>query len=56
VKQAFGQMVAIEYFLLVFAFVFYFKGKQIRRWTASYGPLKWQNDAIISVQAVKTSV
>lgn len=49
-------MVAIEYFLLVFAVGFFLKGKQIRRWTASYGPLKRQNEAILSSRVPKVSV
>ena len=49
-------MVAIEYFLVLFAFVFYFKGKQIRRWTATYGPLKWQNDVMLSARREKVVV
>jgi len=53
VANAFGQMVAIEYFLLIFAIGFALKGKQIRRWTASYGPLKRQNKAILSARVVK---
>ncbi|KAF9884529.1 hypothetical protein FE257_001474 [Aspergillus nanangensis] len=38
--EAFGQMAAIQYFFVLFAILFYAKGKQIRRWTATYGPLK----------------
>ena len=55
-NQAFGQMVAIEYFFIIFAFVFYFKGKQIRRWTATYGPLKWQNEAMLAARVEKVGV
>jgi hypothetical protein len=33
-------MAGIEYFLLIIAIGFFFKGKQIRRWSASYGLLK----------------
>ncbi|KAH8817481.1 major facilitator superfamily domain-containing protein [Xylogone sp. PMI_703] len=56
VANAFGQMVAIEYFLLLFAIGFYFKGKEIRRWTATYGPLKKQNAVLVSTRNEKGTV
>jgi hypothetical protein len=55
-KQAFGQMVGIDYFLLIFAIGFYFKGKQVRRWTASYGPLKRQNAILFAARLEKPGV
>lgn len=39
-ESAFGQMVAVQYFLLIFVVVFAFYGKRIRVMTARYGPLK----------------
>ncbi|RFU24129.1 hypothetical protein B7463_g12211, partial [Scytalidium lignicola] len=56
VANAFGQVVAIEYFLLLFAIGFYFKGKRIRRWTATYGPLKKQSEAILAARTEKGGV
>ena len=41
-NQAFGQMVGIEYFVLLFTPLFYFKGKQIRAWAPKFGPAKHQ--------------
>lgn len=38
--NAFGQMVAVQYSLLIFVVVFAFYGKWIRVMTARYGPLK----------------
>jgi hypothetical protein len=39
-------MVAIQYALLMFAFVFYFKGESIRQWAATSGPLKSRREAV----------
>ena len=33
-------MVAIQYFCLILAVLFFFKGKPIRAWTARFGPMK----------------
>jgi hypothetical protein len=41
-------MVAVEYFLILFAIIFFFKGKQIRRWTSTYGPLRKHKEVILS--------
>ena len=38
--NAFGQMVAVQYFLLLFVIVFAIWGKRIRIMTAQYGPLR----------------
>ncbi len=37
--NAFGQMVAIQYFMIAFVAVFLLYGKQIRAKTARYGPM-----------------
>ncbi|KAJ5814625.1 hypothetical protein N7474_006402 [Penicillium riverlandense] len=39
IENAFGQMVAMQYFFLLFAIPMFYYGKRIRDWTASYGPL-----------------
>ncbi|CAK7210553.1 hypothetical protein SEUCBS140593_000865 [Sporothrix eucalyptigena] len=39
VQNAFGEMVAIQYFVLLMAIPFYFYGKRIRQWTATFGPM-----------------
>jgi len=38
--NAFGQMVALQYFLLLFTVFFLCYGKQLRLFTASFGPMK----------------
>lgn len=38
--NAFGQMVGLQYFLVLFGFLFLFYGKRIRQWTATFGPLR----------------
>lgn len=40
IANAFGQMVAVQYFLILFVIPFAIWGKKIRIMTASYGPLK----------------
>lgn len=40
IGNTFGQMAAIQYFLALFALVFYFYGKKIRIWTLTFGPSK----------------
>jgi hypothetical protein len=44
--KAFGQMVGVQYAVILFSIVFLVKGKQIRRWTANFGPVKRQADAL----------
>jgi hypothetical protein len=39
-SNTFGQMAAIQYFLILFGFVFYLYGKRIRDWTGKFGPNK----------------
>jgi MFS family permease len=39
-QNAFGEMVAISYFVILFALVFWFWGKNIRACTMRYGPMK----------------
>lgn len=41
-KQAFGQMVGIQYFVCIFAVVFFLWGKRMRALTVQYGPVKWR--------------
>lgn len=36
---AFGQMVAIEYVLLLIGIAFMIYGSKIRAWTSSFGPI-----------------
>jgi len=33
-------MVGIQYFCLILAVLFFYKGKAIRGWTARFGPMK----------------
>ena len=33
-------MVAIQFFVLLMAIPFYFYGKRIRQWTATFGPMQ----------------
>jgi MFS family permease len=40
-KEAFGQMVGIQYFVLMWVVVFLVWGKRIRAMTARYGPTAW---------------
>lgn len=40
VANAFGQMVALQYFFILFGVPFYLYGSRLRAWTAGYGPLK----------------
>lgn len=40
IKNAFGEMVAIQYAILLLSLVLYVFGKRIRRLTGSFGPLK----------------
>ena len=40
-KNAFGQMVGIQYFMCVWAIVFLVWGKRIRAKTTHYGPMAW---------------
>lgn len=40
IKNAFGEMVAIQYAILSMSVVLYFWGKRIRAWTARFGPMK----------------
>lgn len=40
-KEAFGQMVGIQYFVLIWVVVFLVWGKKIRVMTARYGPTAW---------------
>jgi uncharacterized membrane protein len=40
-KEAFGQMVGIQYFVLTWVVVFLLCGKRIRAMTARYGPTAW---------------
>jgi MFS family permease len=42
-KNAFGQMVGIQYFVCLFAIVFLVWGKKIRAKTARFGPMAWGN-------------
>jgi hypothetical protein len=39
-KNAFGEMVAINYAILSTSVILYFWGKKIRAWTATFGPMK----------------
>ncbi|KAJ5660971.1 uncharacterized protein N7484_000343 [Penicillium longicatenatum] len=39
VKNAFGQMVGIQYFFLSFTILMFLYGKRIRAWTTHFGPL-----------------
>lgn len=39
--NAFGQMVALQYFLILFTIVFFYYGQTIRTFTATYGPMKF---------------
>ena len=41
VKQAFGQMVGVQYFICLFAIAFLVFGKRIRAFTVRYGPMEW---------------
>lgn len=42
-RQAFGQMVGIQYFVLITgAVAFLLWGKKIRMMTAQYGPMAWE--------------
>jgi hypothetical protein len=38
-SNAFGQMVAVQYFMIAFVSLFLLYGKQIRAKTATYGPM-----------------
>lgn len=38
--QAFGEMVGIQYFVILLLVPMYFYGKRIRAWTATFGPAK----------------
>jgi len=40
IRNAFGEMVAIQYAVLSLCFVLYFSGKRIRGFTAGFGPMK----------------
>jgi len=40
-KQAFGQMVGVQYFACLFVIVFFLFGKRIRALTVRYGPMEW---------------
>jgi hypothetical protein len=40
-KEAFGEMVGIEYFICLWAIVFLIWGKRVRAATAKYGPMSW---------------
>jgi hypothetical protein len=39
-------MVGIQYAVLLLGLLFYFRGKQIRKWTESYGPLRARADLL----------
>lgn len=39
-SNTFGQMAAVQYFLILIGIVFAYYGKHIRNWTASYSPLE----------------
>ncbi|CAK7219707.1 hypothetical protein SBRCBS47491_003938 [Sporothrix bragantina] len=39
VQNAFGEMVAIQYFVLLMAIPFYIYGRRIRQWTTTFGPM-----------------
>jgi hypothetical protein len=39
VADAFGEMAAIEYFIILFSVTFIIYGKRVRRWTARFGPM-----------------
>jgi hypothetical protein len=41
VKNAFGEMVAIQYAILGLSAVLYFWEKTIRGWTGWFGPMRW---------------
>ena len=40
IKDAFGEMVAIQYAILSLSLVLYLFGKRIRRFTGKFGPMK----------------
>jgi hypothetical protein len=40
IRNAFGEMVAIQYAVLSLCFALYFFGKRIRGFTAGFGPMK----------------
>jgi MFS family permease len=40
-KQSFGQMVGVQYFVCLFVIVFFVFGKRIRAFTVRYGPMEW---------------
>jgi MFS family permease len=40
-KQAFGQMVGVQYFFCLFVIIFLLFGKRIRVLTVRYGPMEW---------------
>ena len=40
-KEAFGEMVGIEYFICLWTIVFLIWGKRVRAATAKYGPMSW---------------
>lgn len=42
--NAFGQMVAVQYFFTLFTVLFLWYGKRLRLFTASYGPMKSYKD------------
>ncbi|PCH01397.1 Major facilitator superfamily domain, general substrate transporter [Penicillium occitanis (nom. inval.)] len=39
IQDAFGEMVAIQYFFLLIAIPMYFYGRKIRSWTRTFGPM-----------------
>ncbi|RBR10395.1 hypothetical protein FVER53590_25492 [Fusarium verticillioides] len=41
VQNAFGQMVGLQYFLILIVVPMYMFGKRIRAWTATFGPAKY---------------
>lgn len=40
VRNAFGEMVGIQYFVLAMSLVLYVFGKRIRKWTGTFGLMK----------------
>lgn len=51
--NAFGQMVALQYFFIIFTVLFLWHGKRLRSLTALYGPMKRLNSQRNSIAAVQ---